>query len=313
MAAEAEAGAEDVVAEQTEFLRLLDREFQTGDGDRVLRTDVEVTVLRADGVAGDHHTFDDGQGVRLKDRTVHERAGVALVAVADDVLGPLGLRVGELPFTPGRETAAAATAESGFQDLVDDRLAIHRESPCKSLERALAERFLDLLGVEAAAAVKGDVDLLLIVGDVVLLDDLLPRFLVHVEQTVDDLAADQVGFHDLLDVLNADGAVGGLLGIDLDERTLRAVTEAGDAVDRHLIPELLLFDHLLELFDDLARVGRKAAGIAADDDVPFAVLALELGVHAVGTLLGIRCELLQIVNHSLGGFFDFHQAYTPAL
>ena len=66
----------------------------------------------------------------------------------------------------------------------------------------------------------------------------------------------------------------------------------------------LFFDHLLELFDDLARVRGKAPGIAADDDVAFAVLALEFLFQTVGTLLGILFELFKILNH---------QAYTPAL
>ena len=45
-----------------------------------------IALLRADRVAGDGHAFEHAVRVALQDAAVHERAGVALVAVADDVL-----------------------------------------------------------------------------------------------------------------------------------------------------------------------------------------------------------------------------------
>jgi len=67
----------------------------------------------AKSVARDHHAFDDLKGVALEDRAVHERAGVAFIAIADDVFD-LGFLVGrELPFLAGREARAATATNAG--------------------------------------------------------------------------------------------------------------------------------------------------------------------------------------------------------
>ena len=56
------------------------------DRQRILGADVDVAVRRADGVGADDHPLEDAVRVALEQRAVHERAGVALVGVADHVL-----------------------------------------------------------------------------------------------------------------------------------------------------------------------------------------------------------------------------------
>ena len=56
------------------------------DGQRVLGADVDVGLGGADGVGGDDHAFEQPVRVALEHRAVHERARVALVGVADQVL-----------------------------------------------------------------------------------------------------------------------------------------------------------------------------------------------------------------------------------
>ena len=56
--------------------------------------------------------FEQAVRVALDDRAVHERAGVALVGVADQVLLVGRLLPGELPLLAGREAAAAAAAQA---------------------------------------------------------------------------------------------------------------------------------------------------------------------------------------------------------
>ena len=117
---EVEALAEDVLAQQAQGAGLGDGGLQVLHGHRVLGADVDVALGGAHGVGGDAHAFQDGVGVALQDRAVHEGAGIALVAITDEVgswravfrlrafdhLGP-----GELPFHAGQESGAAAAPQ----------------------------------------------------------------------------------------------------------------------------------------------------------------------------------------------------------
>ena len=81
-------------------------------------------MIGADGVAADQHALDDAVGVALEDGAVHERAGVALVGITDDVLLVAGLVVGGLPLHAGGEARAAAAAQAGLLHLLDDGHAV---------------------------------------------------------------------------------------------------------------------------------------------------------------------------------------------
>ena len=96
--------------------------LQPLDGQRVLGPDVDVGLGRADGVGGEHHAFDQPVRVAFDHGPVHERAGVALVGVADQVLlVALGL-AGELPLLAGGKAAAAPAAQAAGFDHVADLL-----------------------------------------------------------------------------------------------------------------------------------------------------------------------------------------------
>ena len=84
--------------------------------------DVEDGLVRADGHRGDGQALDDPVRERFEDHAVHERTRVAFVAVADDVLGRLGLLADHAPFLAGGETSAAAPAQAGRLDGLDDLL-----------------------------------------------------------------------------------------------------------------------------------------------------------------------------------------------
>ena len=72
--------------EEAALLRLGDGDVEPLDRLGVLGADVDVAVVGADRVAGDDHALEHRVRVALQHRAVHERAGVALVGVADDVL-----------------------------------------------------------------------------------------------------------------------------------------------------------------------------------------------------------------------------------
>ena len=106
--------AQDVGAQQPGLAALGDGVLQALDGQRVLGPAVDVALGGADGVGGDEHALDHPEGVALQDGPVHERARVALVGVADEVL--LGGRdvEGDLPLLPGGEARAAPAAQPGL-------------------------------------------------------------------------------------------------------------------------------------------------------------------------------------------------------
>ena len=100
------------VAEQAQALGLADGGLQVLDGERVLGAHVDVALLRADGVGGDGHAFEDAVRVAFEHGAVHEGAGVAFVGVADDVLLLLAGLGDGAPFQAGGIAGAAASAQA---------------------------------------------------------------------------------------------------------------------------------------------------------------------------------------------------------
>ena len=60
--------------------------MKPGYGERILGTGIDVAFAGTDRISGDGQAFDNGMRVCLQYRTVHKRAGVAFISVADNVL-----------------------------------------------------------------------------------------------------------------------------------------------------------------------------------------------------------------------------------
>ncbi len=119
---EGEAAAVDVVAELALGVRLLDRLAQDRGRVRVLRAHQDQAVPGADRVAGQRHALQQQPRALLHQVLVDVGAGVALVAVDhDQLLVALGV-AGERPLLPGGEAGAAAAAQVGLRDLVQQLL-----------------------------------------------------------------------------------------------------------------------------------------------------------------------------------------------
>ncbi len=112
-----------------------------------------------DGQGGDGHALDDAVGERLQEHAVHERAGVALVAVADDVLllarrprgpRPTSARWGSPPRRgrAGRCASTSSMISSGESSL---------QAVPQGLEAVVAEVFVQVDRVELAAVLGGQV------------------------------------------------------------------------------------------------------------------------------------------------------------
>ena len=150
-----EAGAQDVFAQQAHLPGLADGHLEPLDGDGVLGPDVDVALLRPDGVAGDGHGLQHHVGVALQHRAVHKGAGVALVGVAADVLDPLGLGRGKGPLLTGGEAAAAPAPQTGIQDALHHLLRGHlAEHLAQGHVAVVGDVLVDVLRVDDAAVLQ---------------------------------------------------------------------------------------------------------------------------------------------------------------
>src|SRR5205809_507700 len=75
-------GVEHPLAEPPLRVEDLDGGVQGRDGVGVLRPQIDVALLRPDGVGGDQHSLDQRERVALDQHPVRERAAVAFVGVA---------------------------------------------------------------------------------------------------------------------------------------------------------------------------------------------------------------------------------------
>ena len=153
---EVEAGIEDVLAEQTIFVGLVDRLAHALDRERVLGAAVDDAFVRADRAGADRHAFDDALRVAFKLGAVHECARVAFVGVAHDVFLVAGSLLAELPLEAGGEARAAPSADAGFLDLLDDLVGGHLGERLGEGAPAIhGDIFVDALGVDDAAVSAG--------------------------------------------------------------------------------------------------------------------------------------------------------------
>ena len=114
------AGAEDVLAADAARIGVGDSLLHDLQQVAVLAADIDVGGVRADGDGGDHGAFDDGVGIVLEDEAVLAGSGLALIAVAEYVLGLGALLGDERPLHARGESGAAASAEIAGLHLVDD-------------------------------------------------------------------------------------------------------------------------------------------------------------------------------------------------
>ena len=248
---EIEAGAEDILAEQAVFMRLIDRDLQSLDSDRILRTDIDVALGGADRVACDRHRFQNDVGIALENGTVHERAGVAFVGVAADILLICVVACGEFPFQTGGEARAAAASQTGVEHGLDDLLGGHLgEDLAQSGITVVSDIIVDLFGIDNAAVSQSDALLLLIESSLVEgLDGVLFNGLL-IEQTGHDTALVQMLLNDLGNILQLYHGVEGAFRINDHDRAESAKTEAAGGDDVDFLIQTLRLELFLELISD---------------------------------------------------------------
>ena len=280
---EGKVRAQNVVPEQAQLLIPGDGNTQALDCQRILRADVDVALVAAGGERGDHHALDDRMGVALHDGAVHERAGVALVAVADHILLALGLAADAVPLSArGKARAAAA----GIEDLTADVLVGHlKERLFESGVAVVGKVFVNVLGVRRAAVFQHHALLLGVKGDLVVLG--VPHAIELIEQALDRLAAEDGPFNDLVAVLKPDVRVKEALRLNLKQRPhfAEALFEVDGVVSalaaqRDARFQPALFTLGLQVVVDLQRAARNAARARADKDLAPVRREQLLGLYA---------------------------------
>ena len=111
--------------EQAQFLGLSDGGHDVVDGHGVFVANIDIALVRADGKGADDHALQNAVRIALHQAAVHKRAGVALVAVADDVLDFVMGLAGGLPLVAGGEASATPAAQARLLHLVDNLLRLH--------------------------------------------------------------------------------------------------------------------------------------------------------------------------------------------
>lgn len=118
-------------------------------------------------------------------------------------------------------------------------------------------------GVYASAAVQRDTNLLFVERDVVLLGDFLFGDRVDVKKPVNDFTVFEVFFDDFFHVVDFDHSVKSIFGINFNERSLRAETEATNLVDGHFVVQAFFIDKFYEFFSDFVGMRGQTARTAA--------------------------------------------------
>ncbi len=125
MQIEIDARSLDVLAEPTVLVGLFERRFETRHGlGQELSSNVVVTHRRAHGVTGNRHALNQRVRVVTQYLSVVTRARLTLVGVTNEILLDTVVFGHEAPLQPGRETGAAASAQPGGFDLLDDCIAV---------------------------------------------------------------------------------------------------------------------------------------------------------------------------------------------
>jgi len=184
----------DVFAEIAGIGGKVDGAFHGGYGVGVFGPQIDQSLGRAGGDAGDDHPLDDDHGVAFHDHAVGEGAAVAFIGVAADIFlfafGP-GDR---LPLDAGGETGAAAPAQPRFGDLGDDFGGFHSQRLGEPGKTAMGLEIIDGKRVDDAAAGKGQPNLAGEIGDL-LGGPMAQRVVRAVQEAALEQARDVLGRH----------------------------------------------------------------------------------------------------------------------
>jgi hypothetical protein len=133
--------------------------------------------------------------IAFENAAIHVSTGIAFVGVTEHVTLISRSLAGEIPFHPGREARAAATAQPGAFHFVDHIVRRHAvEHFAERLIDADVKRLVDAFGINPAAVAQNDFGLLLEEVDVVDTSDRFIAFGIASDQPIDYFSANGVVF-----------------------------------------------------------------------------------------------------------------------
>ena len=126
--------------------RFFDRAFEDFRAFGEFAADIDVGGVRIERETGDQHALDQLMRIFVNDVAILERARLGFVGVADQIDRLLFVRLDEAPFHAARKTRAAAAAQAGVLDFVDDVVARHGDRLLQLLVAAVAQIAVDVGG-----------------------------------------------------------------------------------------------------------------------------------------------------------------------
>src|SRR6516165_987054 len=123
MEIEAIARAAGVFADEAGFVGLVDRRLQTLPLVEELAPDINVTGVNPHSDRGEQTALDQLLRVIAKDVAVLAGPRLTFIGIDAEIGRMVALFRHERPFQPGREAGAAAAAQPGFLNLLDDPVA----------------------------------------------------------------------------------------------------------------------------------------------------------------------------------------------
>jgi len=250
-----ETGIENIIAEQAVFMRLIDRNLQALDCDRVFRADINITLRGADRITGDCHGFQHNMRIAFEHGTIHERARIAFIGVAADILLIRLIGSRERPFASGGESRAATSAKTGSGNFIDDLLRGHfGQNLTQSGITVHGNVFVDVFRINhAAVAQRGAALFGVKIGFIQGFDAVFHNRLL-IEQTLDDTALEQMLFHDFGNILHRDAAVKAAFRINNHDRAERAKAKAAGAHHVYFFFQPAFCNFFLQGFNDFFAV-----------------------------------------------------------
>jgi hypothetical protein len=91
----------------------------------ILAANVDVTFIRADGVARNCHRFEHDMRVAFKHDAVFERAWFAFIGIADDIFLVALRRADKFPLAPGRGSPRRRVPASLISQHINDLIWRH--------------------------------------------------------------------------------------------------------------------------------------------------------------------------------------------
>ena len=159
---EIHTGTKDIVTKQSISFSLFDSHTETFNGKRIFCTNINVSVLCANCVCGNGHTFDHLIWITFHYGTIHECTRVTFITITYYITNFFFLASNLRPFFTSRETSSASSAKSGFCYFIDNILWGHiEESFCHSLKTANSNIFINGFCINITTVLKNDSCLLI--------------------------------------------------------------------------------------------------------------------------------------------------------